>query len=350
MSESSRLSHPSRHETLRSIDSEKVLTGKSQKSGPKRSRKETPTRDGSAESNERGRFTSTDKGTVHHRQTPNRAQQETSRTKRRTPPGEESEPKRPGAHSTTPTQSSSRLDIRRHDEGSNPKQLSGTAKMVACDNYECKGFHSPDQCPLPIICRGCHSKDHTLSDCLKVCKRCGRPGHTTRYHDDVVPIVDESQVSGPLARQNSERQEDASQLALERLPRDDTRGQRTELAPPTSHDSQIAAFLLRQQRIEQEDCENMIQLAEMKFRIEENELKKAHLRDERRGYDILIGKRQESAHKCEQLNEQLEELRRQRDEDERQYEIQHLAMNERQERELTEFRQRQKKRPESAPR
>ncbi|KAL8773238.1 MAG: hypothetical protein Q9209_001916 [Squamulea sp. 1 TL-2023] len=362
MSKSLTLSYAGHNDTSKSIENKKALLSKSQKRAPGRPRKVTPTKDGSAESNEREHFTSTDKGTVDDNQTPNRAHQETSGTKRRTLLGEddkratggedESEPKRPCPRLTPPNTSSSRFDIRPHDERSDAKRLLETAEMVTCDNLGCTGSHSPSQCPLPIMCRGCHSKDHTLSNCLHVCKRCGQTGHTTRYHDDVVPIAGEPQVRGPLARQNSEWQADTSKFVLQKLDRDhadDTQGQRTELAPPIPHDPQVATFWLRQQRIEEEARENMMQLAEIEFRIEENEMKKAHLADEWKSYDIFNGKRQDSAHKREQLNKQLEELNCQRLEDERQYEIQLLAMNERQERELTEFRQRQKRSPELAP-
>lgn len=69
-------------------------------------------------------------------------------------------------------------------------------EMYMCDNYGCRGQHSHDQCPLPMRCRGCHSKQHFCVNCPHTCVHCGYTGHNVAYCYQFV--VDRDGISRPL--------------------------------------------------------------------------------------------------------------------------------------------------------
>lgn len=55
------------------------------------------------------------------------------------------------------------------------------SKIHTCDNYDCGGEHSHDDCLLPMRCRGCRSTTHFYVNCTQVCGSCGHTGHNLAY-------------------------------------------------------------------------------------------------------------------------------------------------------------------------
>lgn len=57
-----------------------------------------------------------------------------------------------------------------------------------CDNHNCKSKeHDRTQCPLPMMCSGCHHRNHPWARCNQVCKNCGAPHHREEYCYDFEP-------------------------------------------------------------------------------------------------------------------------------------------------------------------
>ena len=52
---------------------------------------------------------------------------------------------------------------------------------IRCDNNECNGYHSYEDCPLERKCSGCHSTEHYRSHCREICTACGHERHTAEH-------------------------------------------------------------------------------------------------------------------------------------------------------------------------
>ncbi|KAI4256987.1 MAG: hypothetical protein L6R42_005915 [Xanthoria sp. 1 TBL-2021] len=302
--------------------------------GLKRAR---PSRPGSKTPNERGHSEGADKDTMHNTLSQDQLYQETTGLKRRPSPGAfqlESERSRPTSDSDI--RSKSGPDAR-CDEERTVVQRAPEAKMIAtCDNRECTGSHSPGQCPLSNKCRGCQSTRHSLANCTELGKDCGS-------RESIPP-------------QNVAGKANALDLALEKSSDDNTidiQGQRPNLARPMPPDTQATTLASRRQQMEQEGQAHLLEMDKLREQTADWDVRWDYLCEEERGLDEYNSKRKETIRKREEIEgqcrEQLEAIDRQSEEDERQHTHQLRAMRERQDQELAELRQRQKRRHESGP-
>lgn len=59
---------------------------------------------------------------------------------------------------------------------------------IPCSNFNCNSTdHQSWKCPLPPICKGCHSDKHLWAACPEICLNCGTSNHRIEYCYDFEP-------------------------------------------------------------------------------------------------------------------------------------------------------------------
>ena len=59
---------------------------------------------------------------------------------------------------------------------------------IPCSNFNCNSTEHPSwKCPLPPICKGCHSDKHLWAACPEICMNCGTSNHKIDYCYDFEP-------------------------------------------------------------------------------------------------------------------------------------------------------------------